>query len=830
MKLIDRFKQHLLYLIMLTLMHDAYGQCPIANGDETSFGINQWIGYVYDGADDYSPTNYQGFIIEPENFDESFCGSNCNFSTDGCDVNTTTFSIRFKMMKNYSCGLYRITIGGDDGYRLSLDGGNSFILERYQNQAYTVRSVDVSLNGSTEFILEYYENTGANRISFDISVISSIADTGGIIANSQENCGGASLDPSPFSSTSPAVFCSGILSYQWESSTDGINFTAISGATAETYDAPTVTNSTIYRRRAENGIGNIEYSNQVSVTVDTPAGDQTSYGNESWIGYVYDGADNFTSSYRGFITETETFDEDFCGANCDIAINGCSTNSETFSVRFKMLKNFTCGRYLFEIGGDDGVRLSIDGGATFLINEYRNQAFSTYSASAVVSGPTELILEYYENAGGNRVAFTYNLEETDLGTGGFIGQSQDNCSASSVDPLAFTSIQPANFCSGGTISYQWQNSTDGINFLDIAGATSETYDSPLIFNSTIFRRSASNGVDPIVFSNEVSVAVSSPPGDQISYGIDSWIGYVYDETAGYDPNNYIGFITANSVFDENFGSSNGTLDVNGCDSNTETFSIRYKMRMTFECGDYIFTLGSDDGARLSIDGGSSYIIDRFSDQGYSTSTSSIQNITDGDIDLVIEYYENGGANRVSFNFTQVLSCPLPVTWLSFTGFTTREGNLLEWQTAEEDNNSHFEVEKSYDGIKFESLGFVSGNGTVNHISSYRFLDTSRVYPIAYYRIKQIDFNGAFDYSSIIRIEDARKMELNIYPSNVEQILNINHYARSTVRIINNSGDIIYRSILKPEDRSINLSALKPGVYIIQVYSKGEVKVKKFIKE
>src|SRR5690606_13289641 len=52
----------------------------------------QWIGHVYDGAMNFT-TNYQGSFIEPTTFfDESFCGPNCIFPLDGCDILTTTFS------------------------------------------------------------------------------------------------------------------------------------------------------------------------------------------------------------------------------------------------------------------------------------------------------------------------------------------------------------------------------------------------------------------------------------------------------------------------------------------------------------------------------------------------------------------------------------------------------------------------------------------------------------------------------------------------------------------------------------------------------------------
>src|SRR5690606_3296849 len=74
----------------------------------------------------------------------------------------------------------------------------------------------------------------------------------------------------------------------------------------------------------------------------------------------------------------------------------------SFSVRYKMSKRFTCGYYTFTVGSDDGVRLSIDGGNTWIINQWVDRSYTTNSSSSIfLSGNINLVLEYYENGGGN---------------------------------------------------------------------------------------------------------------------------------------------------------------------------------------------------------------------------------------------------------------------------------------------------------------------------------------------------------------------------------------------------------------------------------------------
>src|SRR5690606_8756695 len=81
----------------------------------TEYGIApEWIGHVYDESNDFDVTNYQGSFIKtmaPDAFDESFCGRNCIFEIDGCDIITTTFTVRFKTQIDLPAGSYTFTIG-----------------------------------------------------------------------------------------------------------------------------------------------------------------------------------------------------------------------------------------------------------------------------------------------------------------------------------------------------------------------------------------------------------------------------------------------------------------------------------------------------------------------------------------------------------------------------------------------------------------------------------------------------------------------------------------------------------------------------------------------
>jgi hypothetical protein len=142
----------------------------------------------------------------------------------------------------------------------------------------------------------------------------------------------------------------------------------------------------------------------------TPQGNPAVYGSESWIGYVYNSASaGAFTTYQGFVTEATVFNRTHTTAS-GATINHCSTNQDLFAIRYRNTTNFPAGLYTFTVGGDDGVRFSIDGGATWLINQWVDQSYTTVTSAAVsLSGNTNMILEYYENGGGSQSSFNYTF-------------------------------------------------------------------------------------------------------------------------------------------------------------------------------------------------------------------------------------------------------------------------------------------------------------------------------------------------------------------------------------------------------------------------------------
>src|SRR5580692_6927665 len=115
-------KMIILFLLFFLLSYGLLSAqaCSTAAGDQTTYGTNNvWIGYVYTGQ---NFNNYQGYVNEgassSPNFDEGFGGGGVTYNTNGCSITTTNFSVRYKLQQSFT-GNFTITVGGDDGYRLS---------------------------------------------------------------------------------------------------------------------------------------------------------------------------------------------------------------------------------------------------------------------------------------------------------------------------------------------------------------------------------------------------------------------------------------------------------------------------------------------------------------------------------------------------------------------------------------------------------------------------------------------------------------------------------------------------------------------------------------
>jgi hypothetical protein len=110
--------------------------------------------------------------------------------------------------------------------------------------------------------------------------------------------------------------------------------------------------------------------------------------------------------------------------------------------------------------------------------------------------------------------------------------------------------------------------------------------------------------------------------------------------------------------------------------------------------------------------------------------------------------------------------PLPIELLSFTAVSRGEVVLTEWVTASERDNDHFEVERSADGSLFEPVGTLPGAGDSQSELHYALTDEVPLSGMSYYRLKQVDHDGAFTYSDVVPVfrNSAVSAAVRVFPN------------------------------------------------------------------
>jgi len=187
---------------------------------------------------------------------------------------------------------------------------------------------------------------------------------------------------------------------------------------------------------------------------------------------------------------------------------------------------------------------------------------------------------------------------------------------------------------------------------------------------------------------------------------------------------------------------------------------------------------------------------------------------------------------------------LPVTLTNIKATAVENVIQVDWTTAAEINNKGFEVERSEDGNNFSIIGWVDGNGTTAETINYTFDDkkagANKTY---YYRLHQIDFDGASEHTPIVsaKINDSKTREIvwskfipNPAAADANLVVNANAEGKAAITILNLSGAIVHQSAFNLynglNNLSLDLSQLPSGNYITQIDMNGNRTSLKLMKE
>lgn len=175
---------------------------------------------------------------------------------------------------------------------------------------------------------------------------------------------------------------------------------------------------------------------------------------------------------------------------------------------------------------------------------------------------------------------------------------------------------------------------------------------------------------------------------------------------------------------------------------------------------------------------------------------------------------------------------LTVELTLFKAFKLGNQSQLDWTTANESDNQYFAIERSKDGKTFKEIGIVNSKGASYEKQDYSFIDPTPAKGFNYYRLKQVDFNGKYDYSKVETVALKGFAEVMLYPNPAKESITIETSAtdKHDVKIMDYMGRIWLSKTLENDVNQLNIASLPKGLYFLESYIDNELVRKKIVKE
>jgi len=184
---------------------------------------------------------------------------------------------------------------------------------------------------------------------------------------------------------------------------------------------------------------------------------------------------------------------------------------------------------------------------------------------------------------------------------------------------------------------------------------------------------------------------------------------------------------------------------------------------------------------------------------------------------------------------------LPVELTSFSANVSNEGDVfLKWSTATEVNNQMFEIERRSQEGQYVRVGFVNGHGTTSETQEYSYINKSVEMGTYFYRLKQIDFNGTYEYSDEIEVEVNGTLTFALeqnFPNPFNPTTTIQFESKQSGRTVLKIYDVLSKEVDRLIDEKLSAGSYKvtfeakslpSGMYFYTLESSGMIQVKKMI--
>lgn len=438
-------------------------------------------------------------------------------------------------------------------------------------------------------------------------------------------------------------------------------------------------------------------------------------------------------------------------------------------------------------------------GSNTLVTSQDNGNPETYTFTTTNSTVYYVYIAHWSSAGTSSNVGTFTISRTCVvpcTTPTTAGTLTANKYSTTVnDAVVFTTTGN----DGSITKFEWSYD----NFTSVAGTVNNPANPyTLILNvqqPTIwFRTTSVIGTCPAGVTTPISVTLTSAPE------------YVY----GTEDGDYISNVTLNTI------NNNSTYDLPLGDSyqdftSTSTTLIRGANYTIFVSSPTTF-LGYQSGYAAWIDWNNDGIFqttENIMQQSYGPTKSQSFTVPATAITTTVKMrvlsvwagtpttdaYNSAGYDWGEIEeYTINIQSALPIQLVSFNALCNGDDVAVSWQTAFEHNNSHFILEKTYDGLDWEVISIIQGSGNSTQPIDYAYDDTNPYRGISYYRLSQVDYDGTKETFNIVGtncmndIDDI--IQVNPNPTNGLFTITINPYyvnQNSMVKITNSSGSVVY---------------------------------------
>ncbi|MBC7862298.1 MAG: T9SS type A sorting domain-containing protein [Bacteroidia bacterium] len=178
---------------------------------------------------------------------------------------------------------------------------------------------------------------------------------------------------------------------------------------------------------------------------------------------------------------------------------------------------------------------------------------------------------------------------------------------------------------------------------------------------------------------------------------------------------------------------------------------------------------------------------------------------------------------------------LPISMLSFTAEAQKDFVELKWITASEHNNDYYTVERSIDGINFETIlteDSKAPNGNSFQQLSYTVNDNTPLDGVSYYRLKQTDFGGQFSYSALVNVNYSGSVSVSVFPNPVSDEINLSQPETENIifQLYNSAGELVSEWNGNEKNKKIPVQHLAAGIYYYKIIEGQNFRSGKLIKK